>query len=490
MPTTKCCAALLSKVQVQRRNSYTRHGCFAKCLVTLGMLARLALAQSPGATSPDAHVPRIPAESHAASQLREPEKKVEGWETPITQLNQSLPSWLRLSGEFRNRVESLDGIGFRPVDDVYNLTQLRLGVYIQPVSWLKIVGVTQDARVFFNHHVPNAPPNQNIWDVREAYVQFGRSESGWVDAIVGRQVLAFGSERVIGPSDWVNMGRTFDAARVNFRGPAFTLSVFAASVIIAVDGVVDHHYQGNNLYGAYSTWTKVIPHATLEPYVFWRLAPAQLKLPENAGLGHLNEVTIGARLAGKIRAIDYEVEMNKQTGSLGAKSIDAWAGHWNVGYTFERHRWKPRPFGEYNYASGNKDPNENTWRTHDEIYPSSHDKMDFADQFGWRNISDLRFGIRETISRKWTFTQVIDNVWLASKNDALYNSGGAISVGANPAASSRHVGTELEFIVDCKQNSHMTYGFGVAHLFTGTFLNESTKGKDVNYPFAYVTVQF
>ncbi len=51
-------------------------------------------------------------------------------------------------------------------------------------------------------------------------------------------------------------------------------------------------------------------------------------------------------------------------------------------------------FVEYNYASGNKNPNGSTWGTHDQIYPSSHDKMDFGDQFGWRNIRDLRVGVQ------------------------------------------------------------------------------------------------
>lgn len=475
-------------------NQYMSRTRFAQCLVLGSMLARIVCAQASGAgqstNSYEAFAPGAPAGSHASLDLRKPEKSGEGWQYPITRLNQTLPSWLQFGGQFRNRVESLDGSGYGTVDDVYNLTQLRLGVYIQPTSWFKIVGVTQDSRVFFNHHVPNAPSYQNIWDVREAYVQLGNSESGWVDASVGREILSFGDERVIGPSDWVNMGRTFDTARVNLHGPGFKVSVFAASVIIARDGVVDHHYQGNNLYGAYSTFAKLVPHATLEPYLLWRVAPANLRLSENAGLGHLSEITGGARLAGRVHALDYEVEMNKQTGSLGVKTIDAWAGHWNAGYTFGKLVFRPRPFVEYNYASGNKNPNENTWRTHDELYPSAHDKMDFADQFGWRNIKDLRVGTEEKIAKKWTIMQVVDNVWLASKNDALYNSSGGISVAAHPAATSLHVGTELELIAEVKQNEHITYGFGLGHVFAGKFLNEATKGKDFNYPFAYVTYIF
>jgi hypothetical protein len=383
-------------------------------------------------------------------------------------------------------------VGFRytRTNDVYDLTQLRVGIYIHPTNWFQIVAVTQDSRVFFNEHVPNGPPYQNRWDLREAYARIGDADSSGITATVGREILSFGDERVIGPSDWLNMGRTFDTARVDFHANGLQLAVFAASVIIARDGVIDHHQEGNNFYGIYASLSKLIPHATLEPYLLWRVAPAGLRLAENgSGLGALSEVTGGARLAGTAGRLDFDVEMNKQTGSLGPKTIDAWAGHWNAGYVMQRAA-KPRPFLEYNYASGNKNGSGSTWGTHDQIYPSAHDRMDFGDQFGWRNIRDLRAGVQENLGRTWTLSEVMDNVWLASKYDAMYGSSGAVSVAAHPSVTSTHAGTELELIAECKQNKHISYGFGWAHLFPGAFLNQTTSGRDYNYPFAYSTYIF
>jgi Alginate export len=442
-------------------------------------------------TSTEPFQPDTPGVSHAAQDLRISGPNPDGWLFPVTQLDKLLPHWIQFGGQFRDRVERDGGIGYAPVNDTYDLTQLRLGIYIQPTQWLELVAVTQDSRVFFNHEVATGPPYQNIWDIREAYAQLGSSTEGWIDVLGGREILSFGDERVIGPSDWLNQGRTFDVARVDLHPPGVKISIFASSVILARDGVIDHHLEGNNLYGIYSSFARVIPHATLEPYLLWRVAPGDVHLSENAGLGHLSEVTGGARLAGTLlENIDYDIEMNKQTGSLGHYTIDAWAGHWNAGYTFKRVHLQPRPFAEYNYASGNKNPNGNTWGTHDQIYPSSHDKMDFADQFGWRNIEDFRAGVDEKVAGKWTLTEVFDDFWLATKNDAVYSSSGAIAVAANPAAASRHIGTELDLIAEYKQNKHVMYGFGLAHVFTGQFLNESTHGKDFNYPFAYATYGF
>lgn len=435
--------------------------------------------------------PDSPAASHAGLDLRVPGSNPDGWLFPITEADKSLPKWLQFGGQFRDRVEGQIGFHYAPTDDTYNLTQLRLGVYIQPTSWFKIVAVTQDSRVFFNQHVPNAPSYQNVWDLREAYASFGSTDSSWISATVGRQVLSFGDERVIGPSDWVNMGRTFDVARLDIHKNGLKASIFASSVIVARDGVIDHHLEGNNLYGVYTSFDRLIPHATLEPYLLWSVAPGRVALSENGnGLGSLSEITGGARLAGTAGAIDYDVEMNKQTGSLGPKTIDAWAGHWNAGYVLTKVRAKPRPFVEYDYASGNKNPAGPTWGTHDEIFPSSHNKMDFADQFGWRNIKDLRIGVQEKLGSRWTLNQVVDNVWLATKNDSMYSSSGAISVRTNRNVTSTHAGTELELIVECKQNKHISFGFGWAHLFPGAFLHQTTAGRDYNYPFAYSTYVF
>jgi hypothetical protein len=41
-----------------------------------------------------------------------------------------------------------------------------------------------------------------------------------------------------------------------------------------------------------------------------------------------------------------------------------------------------------------------TWGTHDQIYAFAHNKLPFADQFGWRNIEDIRAGVDEKAGEK------------------------------------------------------------------------------------------
>ena len=279
----------------------------------LAVLGGVAMQQAfPQTTSPNSYQPDTPGASHAAEDLRVFGPNPDGWLFPITRLDQLLPHWIQFGGQFRDRMEGQTGLAYAPVNDAYDLTQPRLGIYLQPTKWLELVGVTQDARVFFNHHVATGSPYQNIRDIREAYARLGNSDDGWVDAVVGRQMFSFGDERVIGPSDWLNMGRTFDTVGLDLHPSNIKVSIFAASVINAIDGQIDHHIAGNNLYGIYSSFAHVIPHAMVEPYVLWRVAPDSVSLPETEGRGHLNEVTSGALFAGTLlENLDYDVEMKQ-----------------------------------------------------------------------------------------------------------------------------------------------------------------------------------
>src|SRR5437899_2887687 len=194
------------------------------------------------------------------------------WLFPVSKLNQALPGWLRVGGQYRGRVEGPTGIGFTATNDAYLLDRLRVHVGIEPKEWLRLYGEVQDSRIFFNHHIPNANPYEDSWTLWQAYGQVGSSEKGWVDVLAGRQVLAFGDERVIGPSDWLNVGRTFNVARVNFHPRGYSVSVFAASVVPGDSSDLHNLLPGNNLYGIYGSFHNIIPKATFEPYVLWRVA--------------------------------------------------------------------------------------------------------------------------------------------------------------------------------------------------------------------------
>jgi hypothetical protein len=55
---------------------------------------------------------------------------------------------------------------------------------------------------------------------------------------------------------------------------------------------------------------------------------------------------------------------------------------------------------------------------------------------------------------------------------------------------SNDVGQELDLQGQYTWNSTVELRIGYAHFFTGEFLNQTTKGKDFNYPYAMLTYTF
>ena len=126
------------------------------------------------------------------------------------------------------------------------------------------------------------------------------------------------------------------------------------------------------------------------------IAAIATSAPKPACAGSLEQVTTGARLAGKMPAgLDYNVEMDVQRGSLGPDSVRAWAGHWQLRESLAT-AGAPHLTAEYNFASGDADPADGVRGTFDQLYPTAHDKYGLADQVGWRNIHDVRVGFDVT----------------------------------------------------------------------------------------------
>lgn len=412
------------------------------------------------------------------------------WLFPVEQLNQHLPNWLRIGGEFRNRPEGRVGIGFTNTNDSYLLYRLRIHVAIQPNEWLRFFSEVQDARIYFNHVTPSANPYQDTYTLWQAYAQVGNSKEGLADVLGGREVLRFGDERVIGPSDWLNVGRTFNVGRIDFHPSNADVSIFASSVVPGEDTDLHNALPGNNFYGVYVSLQSLVPRAKFEPYVLWRVAPSNLDLPEDLGRGHLNEITYGLHWKGSLpAAIDYDSEFDGQTGSLGGDSLRAWAGFAGFGKRFRKSAATPRVFLEGNYASGTKNLAGHSWNTFDQIYPSNHDKYGFADLVGRRNLVQFRTGIEEFPTKKWIVKQQFEGYWLATSHDNFYGSSGTVAVPARPGANP-HIGNELDLVAEYQWSKGLSFGFGYARMFAGQFLKTTTPGHDYSYPYAYFEYNF
>jgi hypothetical protein len=410
--------------------------------------------------------------------------------TPTEELNKQLPKWVRFSGEERIRLEGFTGGSFKPdTTDAYLLNRFRFAMKLQPLSWLKVFAQTQDARVAFKNLKPYAPPFQDTFDLRQAYLEIGDPEKAPAGLRIGRQEINFGEQRLVGSTQWLNTARTFDAARLTLRRNGYRVDLFSASVVNLTDGHFSHHQAGNDLHGIYGGIEKLVPNAVIEPYVLWRVSP---RIRNESGIvSNLNEKTAGLRWVGKLpHNFDYGTEMDAQFGTLGTDKIHGYAGHWVLGYTLPKVQFTPRLLIEYNYASGDKNAKDGRRETFDQLYPTAHDRYGLADQVGWKNIKDIRAGTEFKPRKAWTAALIYHDYWLASATDALYSATSTVLARSPAGTAGTHVGQEFDAQAMYTINKSTQVGFGVGHLFPGEFLKKTTPGNAYTYPYVMFNYAF
>jgi hypothetical protein len=416
----------------------------------------------------------------------------QNFQIPSAEVNKQLPKWLKFNGVYQGRVEGFRGGGFRTNNsDGYYLNRFRINMNINPTPWMRFSFQMQDARVW-GKNTPAANPFQNRTDLRAAYVELGDPENKRFGVRAGRQELVFGDMRLIGHLNWMNTARSFDAVRGTYRWKGARFDVFAATVVQQVDGEFDRAFRtkADNLHGIWVNIPKLVKNTTIEPYVLWRVT-RRLR-SESGVLGNRDFKTYGIRFVGKVGKtnFDYNTEMNGQKGSQSTDDIGAFAGHWMLGYTSAKMKTKPKWMVEYNYASGDKNPTDGKRQTFDQLYPTGHDKLGFADQVGWRNAHNLQLAAQFKPSAKWTFTPRYHWLWLASSKDFLYAANGSSVVRDVTGAAGKNIGTEIDLIGGYAATKQMTLSFGYAHLFPGTFLKKTTQGNGYDFPFAMVGYNF
>jgi hypothetical protein len=403
-------------------------------------------------------------------------------------LNEVLPAWLRVRGEFRERVEGFDSLGFVPNrDDNYSLSRVRINASVTPSSSLSFQAQVQDARVAGKDVGPTTAPFRGPFDLRLGFADVGSAQSH-VAARLGRQELAFGEQRLLGHLGWTNTARSWDAARLILRSARFQVDAFAASLVRSLPDEFDKSGNGNRLYGAYGSTSRLIPLATVEPFVFLRRD--QNLRSELGAVGVLHQTTVGTRIAGRLPLrLDYNTDLALQRGALEADSIDAWAGHWMIRESLPG-KANVKLISEYNYATGDHNPADGIRQTFDQLYPTGHDKLGLADQVGWRNIRHVREGFEFTPAKATPISVNYHSWWLADRTDSLYAASGAPLARVAGGAADSHVGQELDVQVTRNLTPQIAFAAGYAHMFTGAFLAQATPGASYSQPYVMVTYIF
>ena len=183
---------------------------------------------------------------------------------------------------------------------------------------------------------------------------------GPIDLKVGRQTLSYGSQRLLGASEWADTSNRWDALKLTHKTEAVDIDLFIAKLEYKDSSSTKDH----DLNGLYATFKQVVPGSTLDVYA--------IQKDTDTGADFM---TYGVRVAGKGDTIDWDAEMAKQSGDYNA-SMDQDAGAWaiNAGYALSdsirigAQKWS---------ASGGVSGSD--VETFDNLYPTNHFKYGITD---------------------------------------------------------------------------------------------------------------
>ena len=394
-------------------------------------------------------------------------------------------SRFQMAVSYRGRFENPSGRNYaQDSGDGYYLSRLRVEAKLKVNNYIDLFAMTQDGRVF-GYNDPTKRPSgmMDVFDLRQAYMDVhGEFSAGTLAFRLGRQYLNFGSKRLVGVADWSNSPAVFDAAKLNFARRGVSVDVFASTRISNINSYTfNEPKKGENLYGTYLVFDKLVKNAQFEPYLFWRTQP--LVTDEIKKKGDSDLATMGFRFLGKLpHRFDCTSEIAVQRGTYATDKVHAWAGSWGMGYTLSASARKPRVLFEFNHASGDEAKGDGRRGTFDQLYAVNHSYYGIADQVGWRNTNNYKIGLEVQATKRLKVQIDLNNFYLATVQDALYTDNGNTVI-KNTKATSRHVGWEPDVQVMYKLPKQISVGGGYGRLIPGGFLKQSSPGRSYNLPY-------
>jgi hypothetical protein len=399
-----------------------------------------------------------------------------------------VPKWATLDMQLRGRSESQTSINYTSGNEqLYELTRVYGGLEVRPTRYF--TGYIQ----FIDTHALGLPLKyvasnmRDVFDDRQAYLEFHTKQ---VKIFAGRQELKYGSERLVGISDWTNNSRTWDGF-LGRIGDKNRIDVFSTSVVTVHPSSLDKHGAGLTFHGAVGTIGTFVPHIVIQPYVFIKAFPRVQGA--NKVFGTQTTVTPGFEAAGDVHGgFNFDALWAIQRGSYSNESIKASGGFIKAGYRVGHLAWQPRLRGEYDYASGNPHTDPLRMGTFDQQYPSNHNAFGLTDLFGFQNIKQDRINLDLTPTGHLSLLFQQEWLQVASTRDSVYN-GSAGVVAAAPAAGFLSDDIGREFDASAKYvflHDYMVINAGVGHFSPGTLMQGNAHGAPLTISYFSLTYRF
>jgi hypothetical protein len=430
--------------------------------------------------------------------------------------NASFQQWdiggrVRIRGEhkeyFASTGPAVDFAARGDANNTYLLLREKIHIGYTPTRWLTMFVEGRDSSSQHDDRDPN--PESDFMDLYQGYVTLGGEPSFPFSLKAGRQELTYGDELLVGRADFSNIPRSFDAIKLRYEYTDLKLDMFTARRVVARADAFNQSNDEELFSGIYADSKNWLPKHTLQLYLLARnvssVAP-NITRPLNTIPSPRDIYTAGGRIESLTNTApdwDYNIEGAYQFGRFKntltspSERQDAFATHVAAGYTWVDSALQPRIGIEYNFASGDDDPNDRVHRTFDNLFPSNHRPYGLMDFVSWQNIHDVSLTTLIHPFRNLSITNEVHGFWLADTHDFFNNASGiARKTGGYgiQRSAGQFVGTEYDFLANYNVGTFANIQLGYGHFFVGEYLKNSLGPvggtKDANWVYAQLILTF
>lgn len=328
-------------------------------------------------------------------------------------------------------------------------------------------------------------------DIQQAYILFSKNLfNSPISIWIGRREIEYLDERLIGHSyGWTDKPINFDGAGIIFNKKRIKIDIFYLNQVLRVldeTRAFDDDWFGKpaDLYGTWFTFKEILFIKNIDIYFLF----------DNRD-DKENSYTPGIRIYGKRGSLDYDINFTLQFGKkyINNKKLNrnAQAFYFDISNTF-KNPFKLKTGLQYNYASGDDNPNDNTYHTFDQLYGCVHGKYGLMDFFAWQNMHDLYFYIIFSPIERINILSGIHAFWLDDTHDAWYNAYKKIQRYDPTGKADSFVGSELDFLITYKPHytKNVILKIFYGHFFAGSYVNDTGEKDDADYFYFQIEYQF
>lgn len=352
--------------------------------------------------------------------------------------------------------------------------------------------VGQDLRVFgqiisasvYDLDTEKSPVDEDKLDLLQGFVDvrlpLGERERQGLTFRLGRQLMTYGSGRLIDIRYGPNVLQSFDAMKTFVDTDRWSLDIFYARPVNhdvdVFDDRTDDHQSVWSLYGT----LKGEPLGIDLYYIGYLNDAATFSKWTGRELRH----TFGARLFGESHAWDWNFEFFYQFGSFnppGATGdIKAWSVASDTGYTFEHAPLAPRLALRANIISGDRDSEDPDVQTFNPLFPKGKYFGELS-PIGPSNLIHVNpYGMLHLTEQ----LQLVGNLafyWRQSDEDGVYALGGMDLLRPNSESASSYIGTQAELLLELQMNRHLSISGSYSIFTAGGFIDDTGSDETIHF---------